>query len=281
MADGGHRRLDGGRGRRRRQREQEVAAFESARSPVGTDRQQPRAERIRRVDLLAVPDGERPRSHVDPPRVGARRRRSRRSRSVLRPSPRAGARLVPAARWPVRSPRSAPGTWHLLRSTTRARRIRTHRSPRIIGSAPATRWRVGRRCRSTICRPVRSRSSRIDRRARRCGSRSTVRREARVRPRGSLIFLRSGFLRLVPVTLDAEGDADITVPFSSGQVSRVVLVVANASTDFRCWTGAGYSCNGRSRADGMPFRYLATLVHRAFDAQSSSALVGNGSAIGS
>jgi hypothetical protein len=75
------------------------------------------------------------------------------------------------------------------------------------------------------------------------------------------IFLRSGTIRLVPVTLDAEGDADITVPFSSARVSRVVLVVANASTDFRCWTGAGYSCNGRSRADGMLFRYLATLVH--------------------
>ena len=74
------------------------------------------------------------------------------------------------------------------------------------------------------------------------------------------ILLRSGSIRLVPVTLDAEGDADVTVPFSSAQVSRVVLVVANASTDFRCWTGAGYSCNGRSRADGMPFRYLATLA---------------------
>ena len=33
-----------------------------ARAPVGTDRQQPRDERIRRVDLLAVPDGERSRS---------------------------------------------------------------------------------------------------------------------------------------------------------------------------------------------------------------------------
>jgi hypothetical protein len=72
-----------------------------------------------------------------------------------------------------------------------------------------------------------------------------------------VIFLRSGTIRLLPVTLDAEGDADITVPFSSARVSRVVLVVANASTDFRCWTGAGYSCNGRSRADGIPFRYLA------------------------
>ena len=76
-----------------------------------------------------------------------------------------------------------------------------------------------------------------------------------------LIFLRSGFLRLVPVTLDADGDADLRVPFSSGQVSRVVLVYANASTSFQCWTGAGYSCNGRSRADEMPFRYLAALVH--------------------
>ncbi|MEO8424330.1 MAG: MXAN_6640 family putative metalloprotease [Actinomycetota bacterium] len=75
-----------------------------------------------------------------------------------------------------------------------------------------------------------------------------------------LIFLRSGYLRLVPVTLDVEGDADVHVPFSSGQVSKVVLVYANASTSFRCWTGAGYSCNGRSRADEMPFRYLAALV---------------------
>ena len=75
-----------------------------------------------------------------------------------------------------------------------------------------------------------------------------------------VLFLRSGSLRLIPVTLDADGDADIRVPFSSGQVSRVVLVFANASTSFRCWTGAGYSCNGRSRADGMPFRYQATLV---------------------
>jgi hypothetical protein len=39
-----------------------------------------------------------------------------------------------------------------------------------------------------------------------------------------------------------------------------VLVYANASTSFRCWTGAGFSCNGRSRADEMPFRYLAGLV---------------------
>lgn len=75
-----------------------------------------------------------------------------------------------------------------------------------------------------------------------------------------LVYLRSGNLHVVPVTLDAEGDADLRVPFSSRRVSRVVLVYANASTSFRCWTGAGYSCNGRSRADAMPFRYQASLV---------------------
>ena len=75
-----------------------------------------------------------------------------------------------------------------------------------------------------------------------------------------LILMRSGALRMVTVSLDADGDADLRVPFSAAQVSRVVLVFANASTSFRCWTGGGYSCNGRSRADEMPFRYQASLV---------------------
>jgi hypothetical protein len=75
-----------------------------------------------------------------------------------------------------------------------------------------------------------------------------------------LIVFRSGALSVVPVSLDADGDGDLSVPFSSSRVSRIVLVYANASTSFRCWTGAGYSCNGRSRADGLPFRYLAALV---------------------
>ena len=59
VADGGHRRLDGGRGRRRCRREPQMAPLERARAPVGSRRQQPWVERIRRVDLLAVPNGER------------------------------------------------------------------------------------------------------------------------------------------------------------------------------------------------------------------------------
>jgi hypothetical protein len=75
-----------------------------------------------------------------------------------------------------------------------------------------------------------------------------------------LIVMRSGALRVVPVTLDRDGNADVRLPFGSRDVRRVVLVFANANTSFHCWTGAGYSCNGRSRADGIPFSYLAALV---------------------
>ena len=75
-----------------------------------------------------------------------------------------------------------------------------------------------------------------------------------------LVFLRSGFLRVVSVVLNQHGDADVRVPFGRSQVRRVVLVYANASTSFRCWTGEGYSCNGLSRADRLPFSYLAALV---------------------
>ena len=107
-------------------------------------------------------------------------------------------------------------------------------------------------------------------------------------PRGTgsaariLIFLRSGFLRLVPVTLDAEGDADITVPFSSGQVSRVVLVVANAEHGFPVLDRCGVLVQ-RALARGwdavpLPGHAGSLSVRRR---QSSSALVGNGRAIGS
>jgi hypothetical protein len=75
-----------------------------------------------------------------------------------------------------------------------------------------------------------------------------------------LVITRSGYLRAIPVSLDAQGDADISVPFGRLQVKRVVLVYANASTSYRCWTGGAYSCNGASRADRLAFSYLAALI---------------------
>lgn len=77
---------------------------------------------------------------------------------------------------------------------------------------------------------------------------------------GVLVITRSGYLRVIPVRLNAHGDANISVPFGRLQVKRVVLVYANASTSYRCWTGGAYSCNGSSRADQMAFSYLASLI---------------------
>jgi len=75
-----------------------------------------------------------------------------------------------------------------------------------------------------------------------------------------MVIGRSGTVRVVTVTLDRRGDADLRVPFGSLTVWRVVLVYANANTSYNCWMGAGFSCNGRSHADQLPFRYLAALV---------------------
>ncbi len=75
-----------------------------------------------------------------------------------------------------------------------------------------------------------------------------------------MVITRAGYLRVIPVWLDAHGDADLSVPFGRRQVRRVVLVYANASTSYRCWTGGAYSCNGASRADRMAFSYLAALI---------------------
>ena len=75
-----------------------------------------------------------------------------------------------------------------------------------------------------------------------------------------VMFLRSGALRVIAVALDHHGDADVRVPFGRSTVRRVVLLYANAGSSFRCWMGGGYSCNGFSRDDRMPFSYLAALV---------------------
>jgi hypothetical protein len=75
-----------------------------------------------------------------------------------------------------------------------------------------------------------------------------------------VVFQRSGGFRVIAIGLDLHGDADVRVPFGRSTVRRVVLLYANAGQSFRCWMGGGYSCNGFSRNDRMPFSYLAALV---------------------
>lgn len=68
-----------------------------------------------------------------------------------------------------------------------------------------------------------------------------------------LVFLRSGGYSVKPITLNSSGDGAKTVSFGKGTVSRVDLVLTNASARFNlgtCWTfTTTYSCGGATALD--------------------------------
>ncbi len=72
-------------------------------------------------------------------------------------------------------------------------------------------------------------------------------------------FERSG-PRVQRLSLDILGQASITVPFGRGTVSRVVLVLTNASGRFVCFQRTRFSCQGRPLDDDLPFLFSARLA---------------------
>jgi hypothetical protein len=84
------------------------------------------------------------------------------------------------------------------------------------------------------------------------------------RTRGSeatlIVVPPSGDPQLLPVVLDARGNATRTIPFASASVQAVELVLSNASSRFRCWERMPLACQGSPRDDGQLFRYEARLV---------------------
>ena len=78
-----------------------------------------------------------------------------------------------------------------------------------------------------------------------------------------------------------DGDGDSRSPFASHREPRVVLVMPNASTSFRCWTG-DHAVRLLRRCAGRPEPQLHVPRQPSLTRpQSASALTGNGSAIGS
>jgi hypothetical protein len=73
-----------------------------------------------------------------------------------------------------------------------------------------------------------------------------------VSPRGAIAQLRP--------QLHSDGRGTTTVPFSPGRVSKIVLVLTNAGTDYICNRGAAFACEGIPRDDHLMFRYTATVV---------------------
>ncbi len=77
------------------------------------------------------------------------------------------------------------------------------------------------------------------------------------------VYGASGALESHYVSLNAQGDAQTSVPFGSHSVSRVEVTMANAGIDYRCWQGTDFSCQGRSRDDDRSIKIRAQAVRSA------------------
>ena len=75
---------------------------------------------------------------------------------------------------------------------------------------------------------------------------------------------RSGEVKRMLVQLDRRGNGQRVVPFNRRQTRRVYVVVANASTRFRCGGEyvVGYSCGGTPRDDSRRFEVSMRVVSR-------------------
>ncbi len=77
------------------------------------------------------------------------------------------------------------------------------------------------------------------------------------------LHLRNGHVRFRDVRLDRKGNGQLRVNFNRRRVTRVAVSLTNASTRMaECGRHAqlAWTCQGRSRDDGLPFAFRATAV---------------------
>lgn len=75
------------------------------------------------------------------------------------------------------------------------------------------------------------------------------------------IYRTSGRPTTVPIGLDKSGDGVVKIEFGR-DVSAVEVTLANAGIGYNCWLpgDTGFSCNGRPKDDGLPFRVRVTAL---------------------
>jgi hypothetical protein len=80
-------------------------------------------------------------------------------------------------------------------------------------------------------------------------------------PEGTAVVLyANGKVKDFFFQLSSKGDDSVKVPFGKGVVDRVVLVVTNASTRYRCWVGTDFACAGAPKDDGLRYSFRAQVV---------------------
>lgn len=73
----------------------------------------------------------------------------------------------------------------------------------------------------------------------------------------AVVIRTSGASQFVQAKLDAKGDATLSVAFGRPAISRVVLVLTNASARYECWRNTVLACQGLPLDDNIVFRYTA------------------------
>lgn len=76
----------------------------------------------------------------------------------------------------------------------------------------------------------------------------------------AIVLRRSGAPQIVRASLGLAGDATVRVAFGRGTVTRVVLVLTNASARYSCWRRTRLACAGAPLDDDQTFRFQARLV---------------------
>ena len=74
------------------------------------------------------------------------------------------------------------------------------------------------------------------------------------------IKLKSGKVRVVPITIKASGAGSKSVAFSASTVKYVELTLVNAGTNYTCFNGGPYSCQGTSKNENVVERYRVSVV---------------------
>ncbi|MDX6591417.1 MAG: hypothetical protein QOJ13_613 [Gaiellales bacterium] len=75
----------------------------------------------------------------------------------------------------------------------------------------------------------------------------------------AIVFLKTGDVRVKPFALSSTGDGQLRLGFGRGVVTRVVVIMSNASQRYKCWQSTSVSCQGTPLDNNRPYAFRANL----------------------
>jgi hypothetical protein len=75
----------------------------------------------------------------------------------------------------------------------------------------------------------------------------------------AMVFPTTGDVRVKPFVLNATGEGQLRLGFGKGSVTRVVVIMSNASQRYKCWQNTDVSCQGKPLDNNRPYAFRANL----------------------